>query len=49
VKQSFGGAIDMLYASPSSDNLPAIPSDVLQGIQKISAPFKGFNTRLGLQ
>lgn len=45
VEQRFGGAIDMLYASLSSDNLPAIPSDVLQDIQKISAPFKGFNTR----
>lgn len=44
VEQRFGGAIDMLYASLSSDNLPAIPSDVLQDIQRVSTPFKGFRT-----
>ena len=42
VEQRFGGAIDMLYASLSSDNLPAIPSDVLQDIQRVSTAFKGF-------
>ncbi|MEH6610636.1 MAG: TIGR03617 family F420-dependent LLM class oxidoreductase [Halioglobus sp.] len=42
VEERFGGAIDMLYASLSADNLRAIPTDVLQDIQKISVPFKGF-------
>ena len=44
VEERFGGSIDMLYAGLSADNLPAIPSDVLQDIQKIGVPFKGFST-----
>jgi hypothetical protein len=44
IEQRFGGAIDMMYASLSSDNLPVIPADVLQDIQRISVPFKGFRS-----
>ncbi|MFK8050676.1 MAG: TIGR03617 family F420-dependent LLM class oxidoreductase [Halioglobus sp.] len=44
VEERFGGVIDMLYASLSADNLPAIPADVLQDIQKISSLFKRFGT-----
>jgi hypothetical protein len=43
VTRRFGGAIDLLYASLSSDQLPDIPTEVLQDIKRINTPFKGFS------
>jgi probable F420-dependent oxidoreductase len=42
VRERFGGAVDMLYASLSADNIPDIPRDVLQDIQAIDVAFTGF-------
>jgi len=42
VSARFGGAVDMLYASLSADNIPNIPPDVLQDIQAIDVAFTGF-------
>ncbi|MDA9987448.1 hypothetical protein N9E47_00470 [Luminiphilus sp.] len=42
VRKRFGGAVDMLYASLSADNIPNIPHDVLQDIQAIDVAFTGF-------
>ena len=42
VEQRYGGCVDMVYASMSSDVRPAIPPDVLQDIQRIDTPFAGF-------
>ena len=44
VEARFGGCTDMIYASTSSDIRPAIPPGVLQDIQRIDTPFKGFKT-----
>jgi probable F420-dependent oxidoreductase len=44
VETRFGGCTDMIYASTSSDIRPAIPPGVLQDIQRIETPFKGFKT-----
>ena len=42
VTRRFGGAIDLLYASLSSDQLPDIPTEVLQDIKRINTPFRRF-------
>ncbi len=44
VEAWFGGCVDMVYASTSSDIRPAIPPDVLQDIRRIETPFRGFRT-----
>jgi hypothetical protein len=44
VADRFGGCIDMVYASTSSDIQPKIPPEVIQDIQRIVTPFNGFNT-----
>jgi hypothetical protein len=44
VADRFGGCIDMVYASISSDIQPKIPPEILQDIQRIATPFNGFKT-----
>lgn len=45
VDARFGGSTDMIYASTSSDIQPVIPPGVLQDIQRIETPFKGFRMK----
>jgi probable F420-dependent oxidoreductase len=45
VDARFGGATDMIYASTSSDIQPVIPPGILQDIQRIVTPFKGFRMK----
>lgn len=44
IETRFGGCIDMVYASTSSDLRPNIPSDVLQDIKRIETPFLQFDS-----
>jgi len=45
IEARFGGCVDMVYASTSSDIRPAIPPDVLRDIQRIDTQFTGFRTQ----
>ena len=45
VDARFGGSTDMIYASTSSDIQPVIPPGILQDIQRIETPFKGFRMK----
>ena len=42
VRARFGGAVDVVYASMSSDVRPEIPAEVIAEIQAIPCAFKGF-------
>ena len=44
VKERYGGCIDMVYASTSTDVRPQIPSEILQDIKRIDSPFQGFKS-----
>ena len=44
VEERYGGCVDMVYASTSSDVRPSIPSDILQDIKRVKTPFMGFKS-----
>ncbi len=44
IDDRFGGCVDMVYASMSSDMRPNIPADIVQDIQRMEGAFSGFST-----
>ena len=43
IAERYGGCVDMVYASISSDVRPALPPDLIQDIQRIDRLFTGFD------
>ena len=44
IRSRFGGAVDVVYASMSSDVRPDIPADIIAEIQSIPTEFEGFES-----
>ena len=44
IEQRFGGAVDTIYASASSEEPGDMPPDLLRDLARIATPFMGFET-----
>lgn len=44
IEKRLGGLVDAIYANLKNDEAPDFPSDLIQDIQRIPTPFRGYST-----